>query len=52
MSKKRVSESQPQAVPAGPKGLTEDWLAVIIAFGLILLASIGLIGPKLLNITF
>jgi hypothetical protein len=25
--------------------LTEDWLSVIIAFGLMILAMIGLIGP-------
>lgn len=26
--------------------ISEDWLAVIIAFGLVILAMIGLIGPS------
>lgn len=32
--------------------LSEDWLAVLIAFGLILLAVIGVIGKTGINITF
>ena len=32
--------------------LTEDWLAVIIGFGLIVLAMVGLFGPNGLLITF
>ncbi len=32
--------------------LTEDWLSVILAFLLILLAVIGVIGKTGLNITF
>ena len=34
------------------KPLSEDWLAVIIAFGLILLAVIGVLGEKGLMIKF
>jgi hypothetical protein len=32
--------------------LTEDWLAVLLAFLLILLAAIGVLGKTGLNITF
>jgi hypothetical protein len=32
--------------------LSEDWLAVLLAFGLILLAALGLLGPAGLPITF
>jgi hypothetical protein len=32
--------------------ISEDWLAVIIAFVLILLSTIGLLGPNGLNIQF
>ena len=32
--------------------LKEDWLAVVISFVLILLATIGLLGPNGLNITY
>lgn len=32
--------------------LTEDWLAVLIAFGLILLAALGVLGKSGLPITF
>lgn len=46
------SKSKKQDVPAGTNKLSEDWLAVIIAFALCLLAIIGVIGPKMINITF
>jgi len=32
--------------------INEDWLAVILAFLIILLASVGLLGQAGLNITF
>lgn len=32
--------------------INEDWLAVLIAFGLIVLAAIGLLGKTGINITF
>ena len=32
--------------------LSEDWLAVILAFCLILLSAIGILGKSGLNITF
>lgn len=32
--------------------LGEDWLAVLIAFGLILLSVLGVIGKTGINITF
>ena len=32
--------------------LTEDWLAVLLAFALIALAALGIIGKTGLNITF
>ena len=32
--------------------LSEDWWAVILAFVLILLAVVGVLGPRGLNITF
>ncbi len=35
-----------------PKKLSEDWLAVILAFGLILLATIGLLGENGLMISY
>jgi hypothetical protein len=36
----------------GRKSLSEDWLAVLIAFGLILLSVIGVLGDKGLMIKF
>jgi hypothetical protein len=33
-------------------GISEDWLAVIIAFALIALAAVGVIGPAGLPIVF
>lgn len=36
----------------GRKPLSEDWLAVIVAFGLILLSVIGILGEKGLMIKF
>lgn len=33
-------------------GISEDWLAVLIAFALIALAALGVIGPNGLNISF
>lgn len=35
-----------------PPRLSEDWLAVIIAYALILLSVIGLLGPNGLMIKF
>lgn len=32
--------------------LSEDWLAVVVAFALIVLAAIGVLGEGGLNITF
>ncbi len=34
------------------KPLSEDWLAVIVAFILIVLAAIGVLGPNGINIRF
>lgn len=33
-------------------GISEDWLAVLIAFALIALAALGVLGPNGLNIVF
>jgi hypothetical protein len=38
--------------PNPPLTLSEDWLAVLLAFLLILLAAIGILGKSGLNITF
>jgi hypothetical protein len=38
--------------PAPKSWLNEDWLAVILAFVIILLAAIGLLGPNGLPIRF
>jgi hypothetical protein len=35
-----------------PSWLNEDWLSVILAFVIILLAAIGLLGPNGLHIRF
>ncbi len=43
-------QSAPEKTPARPK-LSEDWLAVIIAFILIALAAIGILG-KFIPISF
>lgn len=32
--------------------LSEDWLAVVVAFGLILLSAIGILGKNGINIIF
>lgn len=37
--------------PAGLK-LTEDWLSVLIALFIILIATLGLLGPNGIHITF
>lgn len=41
----------PKKSPAGLK-LTEDWLSVLIALFVILIATFGLLGPNGINITF
>jgi hypothetical protein len=41
-----------QTLPRKSFQLSEDWWSVIVAFVLILLAVIGLIGPNGLHITF
>ena len=46
---KRAAKQPP--APARPV-LHEDWLAVLIAFLLILLAGVGLLGPNGINIPF
>lgn len=33
-------------------GISEDWLAVLVAFALIALAALGVLGPNGLNITY
>lgn len=53
MNKKRNAQPQPsQAAFTRTPVIPEDWLAVILGFALCLLAVIGLIGPKFINITF
>lgn len=37
---------------AATTGISEDWLAVLIAFALIALAALGVLGPAGLPITF
>lgn len=44
--------SKKQTQTKGAPRLSEDWLAVIIAFGLILLSVIGVLGEKGLMIKF
>ncbi len=41
-----------QSLKSEAPRLSEDWLAVIIAFGLILLSVIGVLGEKGLMIKF
>lgn len=41
-----------KTTPTAPQKLNEDWLAVLIAFVLILLSVIGLFGPHGINIVF
>lgn len=43
--------STPRNTPAGLK-LNEDWLSVLIALLIILLAVFGLLGPNGIHITF
>lgn len=44
-----MNNSQKKSAPAG---ISEDWLAVLIAFALIALAALGVLGPAGLPITF
>lgn len=45
--------NHPQPSPSSrPLRLSEDWLAVLIAFGLIVLAAIGIIGKSGIPISF
>jgi hypothetical protein len=44
--------SQQQGNPTEKSPLNEDWLAVAIAFILIVLSAIGLLGKTGINITF
>lgn len=41
-----------KSLAAGPGRLSEDWLAVILAFLLILLSTLGLFGEQGLKIVF
>lgn len=41
----------PRKSPAAWK-LTEDWLSVLIALFILLIATLGLLGPNGINITF
>ncbi len=49
MAKKK---SLTHPAPASGKGINEDWLSVGIAFLLIVLAAIGILGKNGINITF
>ena len=44
--------ANPESKQAPRFSLSEDWLAVLIAFILILLSVIGLLGPNGLKIVF
>ncbi len=39
-------------ITSKPSIFSEDWLAVILAFVLILLSAVGVLGPNGLNIRF
>ena len=50
-----MSEENQTKINRNPQGkftLSEDWLSVLIAFGLILLAALQIIGSKGIHITF
>ena len=51
MAKKKAQSPIPASKPAGFQ-LTEDWLSVILAFVLILMAAIGVLGKTGIPITF
>lgn len=49
-----MSQNAPHPEPeqvSSPR-ISEDWLAVILAFGIILLSALGILGESGLNISF
>lgn len=51
-NKKRAPDKPPIRQRMMISSIPEDWLAVILAFLLILLSAIGLLGPNGIKITF
>lgn len=52
MNPKEHEQPSAPAEPKKPGGINEDWLAVLLAFFLILLSALGVLGGNGLKLTF